>query len=175
LQCDSRLACSDKDILNCAEKEVDVVIYAKRPTSSRDRERCYCILRDLHNLVADWNNPPQRSTRLTPHSKSPTTSESQACTSNWDLSNAYYVAVTPALAFPRHVCAPIMCYIVYTIHSCNHWIPQPQTNNGPILRICDEAEKLRLGHPCPETQREHKVVNRSQGMCNGCLWTKVSK
>ncbi|KAF2830085.1 hypothetical protein CC86DRAFT_285750 [Ophiobolus disseminans] len=68
-----------------------------------------------------------------------------------------------------------MCYIIYTLHVCNHWIPQPQTNNGPILRICDEAEKLRLGHPCPETQREHKVVNRSQGMCNGCMWKKVVK
>ena len=69
----------------------------------------------------------------------------------------------------------IMCYIVYTIHVCNHWIPQPQPNNGPILRICEEAEKLRLGHPCPETQREHKVMNRSQGMCTGCMWKKVSK
>lgn len=68
-----------------------------------------------------------------------------------------------------------MCYIVYTIHVCNHWIPQPQPNNGPILRICEEAEKLRLGHPCPETQREHKVNNRSQGMCTGCMWKKVSK
>lgn len=68
-----------------------------------------------------------------------------------------------------------MCYIVYTLYVCNHWIPQPQKNNGPVLRICDEAEKLRLGHPCPETQREHKVVNRSQGMCTGCLWQKVCK
>ncbi|CAE7025925.1 hypothetical protein PTTW11_03990 [Pyrenophora teres f. teres] len=51
----------------------------------------------------------------------------------------------------------------------------PQPNNGPMLRICEEAEKLRLGHPCPETQREHKVMNRSQGMCTGCMWKKVSK
>lgn len=66
-----------------------------------------------------------------------------------------------------------MCYITYTLHKCNHWVPQPQENNGPILRICEEAEELRLGHPCPETQREHQVVNRSAGLCKGCMWKKV--
>lgn len=68
-----------------------------------------------------------------------------------------------------------MCYIEYTLHKCNHWIPMPQTNNGPILRICKQAEDYRLGHPCPETQREHKVMFRSEGVCKGCMWNKVSK
>ncbi|KAF2130867.1 hypothetical protein P153DRAFT_374709 [Dothidotthia symphoricarpi CBS 119687] len=67
-----------------------------------------------------------------------------------------------------------MCYIEYTLYVCSHWIPQPQPNNGPVLHICKEAEELRFGSPCPETQREHRVVNRSQGMCTGCLWKKVS-
>jgi hypothetical protein len=65
--------------------------------------------------------------------------------------------------------ARTMCYIQYTLHSCNHWIPQPQKGNGPILRICKTAEELRLGSPCPDHQREHKVVIRSQGMCPKCL------
>ncbi|KAF2257243.1 hypothetical protein BU26DRAFT_527336 [Trematosphaeria pertusa] len=68
-----------------------------------------------------------------------------------------------------------MCYILYTLHVCNHWVPQPQPDNGPILRKCEEAETFRLGGVCPETKREHRVVNRSQGMCNHCLWKKVSK
>ncbi|KAF2848829.1 hypothetical protein T440DRAFT_381826, partial [Plenodomus tracheiphilus IPT5] len=58
-----------------------------------------------------------------------------------------------------------MCYIVYTLHKCSHWIPQPHPDNGTYLRICDEAEKLRLGHPCPEPPREHRVETVSQGLC----------
>lgn len=51
----------------------------------------------------------------------------------------------------------------------------PQKNNGPILRMCDQAEKYRLGHPCPESQWEHNVMFRSEGVCKGCMWKKVSK
>ncbi|KAF2740929.1 hypothetical protein EJ04DRAFT_423817 [Polyplosphaeria fusca] len=67
-----------------------------------------------------------------------------------------------------------MCYILYTLHICNHWVAQPQPGNGPVLRICEEGEKMRLGGPCPQ-KTEHRVANRSQGMCDGCLWKKVSK
>jgi hypothetical protein len=101
--------------------------------------------------------------RRVPHARLSTTRQTPPCLNQYDR-------VQP-VEFPI---VPNMCYIVYTIHVCNHWIPQPQPNNGPILRICDEAEKLRLGHPCPETHREHKVMNRSQGMCTGCMWKKVS-
>ncbi|KAF2749049.1 hypothetical protein M011DRAFT_323602 [Sporormia fimetaria CBS 119925] len=65
-----------------------------------------------------------------------------------------------------------MCYILYTLHSCNHWVPQAP-KNGPVLRICKESEEMRLGRPCPEI--EHKVENRSQGMCDDCLWKKVTR
>ncbi|KAF2689061.1 hypothetical protein K458DRAFT_292240 [Lentithecium fluviatile CBS 122367] len=68
-----------------------------------------------------------------------------------------------------------MCRILYTIYSCNHWVPQPTPGNGPILRLCETAETMRLGAPCPTPDREHKVENRSQGMCDHCLWKKVSK
>ncbi|KAF2873239.1 hypothetical protein BDV95DRAFT_490840 [Massariosphaeria phaeospora] len=70
-----------------------------------------------------------------------------------------------------------MCYILYTLHVCNHWVPQPQPGHGPskerLLRICEESEAMRLGNPCPTT--EHRVSSRSQGMCDSCLWKKVSK
>ncbi|ORY06243.1 hypothetical protein BCR34DRAFT_490250 [Clohesyomyces aquaticus] len=66
-----------------------------------------------------------------------------------------------------------MCYILYTLHKCNHWVAQPQPGNGPILRICSDAETLRLGRPCPET--EHRVENRSQGLCDGCMWNGITK
>ncbi|CAI6258242.1 unnamed protein product [Periconia digitata] len=67
-----------------------------------------------------------------------------------------------------------MCNIFYTIHSCNHWVPQPAPGNGPILRLCPMAEVNRLGSPCPVSQRTHIVQNRSQGLCERCLWKKVS-
>ncbi|KAF2017396.1 hypothetical protein BU24DRAFT_343284 [Aaosphaeria arxii CBS 175.79] len=69
-----------------------------------------------------------------------------------------------------------MCYILYTLHICGHWIPQPtpgNAGNGPVLRICKESETMRLGRPCPDT--EHKVANRSQGMCDPCLWKRVKE
>ncbi|KAF2005319.1 hypothetical protein P154DRAFT_425292 [Amniculicola lignicola CBS 123094] len=66
-----------------------------------------------------------------------------------------------------------MCFIHYTLHACNHWVPQPKPGNGPILRICEEAETMRLGSPCPNT--EHKVANRSQGVCEKCMWKKLLK
>lgn len=69
-----------------------------------------------------------------------------------------------------------MCYILYTLHVCGHWVPQPtpgKAGNGAVLRICESSEINRLGRPCPET--EHKVANRSQGMCDGCLWERVKQ
>ena len=66
-----------------------------------------------------------------------------------------------------------MCYILYTLYICQHWVPVPQPGNGPILRICKHAETQRLGRPCAET--EHNVDTRSQSMCQKCLWNKVSK
>jgi hypothetical protein len=42
-----------------------------------------------------------------------------------------------------------------------------------MLRICAEADEKRLGRPCPET--EHKVANRSQGMCGQCLFKRVTE
>ncbi|PSN68812.1 hypothetical protein BS50DRAFT_490618 [Corynespora cassiicola Philippines] len=66
-----------------------------------------------------------------------------------------------------------MCSILYTIHSCNHWVPQPSPGNGPMLRICDHSDTNRMGVKCPEIK--HEVANRSQGLCDGCLWKKVSK
>lgn len=69
-----------------------------------------------------------------------------------------------------------MCHINYTLYVCGCWVPQPQTNNGPVIRLCKDAEELRLGHPCPVTERiEHIITNRSQGLCKGCLWKKVSQ
>lgn len=66
-----------------------------------------------------------------------------------------------------------MCTIQYIIYRCEHWIPQPQRPNGEVLRICRQAEEERLGFACPQTQREHKVIDRSQGVCRDCMWKQV--
>ncbi|PVI05907.1 hypothetical protein DM02DRAFT_54536 [Periconia macrospinosa] len=67
-----------------------------------------------------------------------------------------------------------MCEIFYTLYSCGHWVPQPSQGNGPFVRLCPEAESHRLGQACPETQLKHIVKNRSLGMCDQCLWIKVT-
>ncbi|KAH9865100.1 hypothetical protein IAQ61_009046 [Plenodomus lingam] len=67
-----------------------------------------------------------------------------------------------------------MCYFVYTLYKCSHWIPQPNPADGLYLRLCKEAETLRLGRPCPDTIRDHRVETVSQGMCKQCMWEKVS-
>ncbi|KAJ4994388.1 hypothetical protein SVAN01_00217 [Stagonosporopsis vannaccii] len=67
-----------------------------------------------------------------------------------------------------------MCTIQYIIYNrCEHWIPQPQGPNGEILRICRQAEEERLGFACPETQRDHDVIDRSQGYCRACEFRHV--
>lgn len=92
------------------------------------------------------------------------------------LSNPLHCQLILQLSFgPLLLKIRAMCDIHYTLHSCGHWIPQPQPNNGPILRLCKTAEHNRLGSPCPISQRRHEVMNRSQGMCQRCLWKKVSK
>jgi hypothetical protein len=68
-----------------------------------------------------------------------------------------------------------MCRVLYTIHSCNHWVPLPAPGNGPKLRLCETAGTMHLGPPCPPTNHEHEVAYRSQGPCRDCLWKKVSK
>ncbi|KAF2622621.1 hypothetical protein BU25DRAFT_415113 [Macroventuria anomochaeta] len=66
-----------------------------------------------------------------------------------------------------------MCTIHYIVYTCQHWIPQPQRPSGEILRICRQAEEERLGFACPETQRDHEVIDRSQGVCRDCMWRQV--
>lgn len=68
---------------------------------------------------------------------------------------------------------PTMCTVQYTLYSCEHWVPEPQMPDGEVLRICKQAEEERLGFACPQTQREHKVVNRSQGPCRNCMWKNI--
>lgn len=68
---------------------------------------------------------------------------------------------------------PTMCTVQYTLYSCEHWVPEPQRPDGEVLRICKQAEEERLGFACPQTQREHKVVNRSQGPCRDCMWKNI--
>ncbi|KAF1359982.1 hypothetical protein EJ07DRAFT_117948 [Lizonia empirigonia] len=66
-----------------------------------------------------------------------------------------------------------MCTIHYIIYACDHWIPQPTTADGEVLRICRQAEEERLGFACPQTQRAHQAIYRSQGLCKNCLWERV--
>lgn len=66
-----------------------------------------------------------------------------------------------------------MCYILYTLHTCNHWVPEPTPGNGLVLRICEHSEEMRLGRPCEKI--EHKVSTRSQRICEKCLWERVKE
>ncbi|XPS72235.1 hypothetical protein M3J09_004402 [Ascochyta lentis] len=66
-----------------------------------------------------------------------------------------------------------MCTVQYIIYACEHWVAQPQRLDGEVLHLCRQAEEERLGFPCPETQREHKVIDRSQGLCKSCMWESV--
>lgn len=67
-----------------------------------------------------------------------------------------------------------MCTIQYIIYNaCRCWVPQPYGPNGQLLRICRQAEEERLGFACPDSQREHDVIARSQGSCKECMWKQV--
>jgi hypothetical protein len=69
-----------------------------------------------------------------------------------------------------------MCEIHYTLYACGCWKPLPQPGTKTMLRLCKVSESNRLDMPCKEKDGlEHKVVNRSQGMCDACLWKKISK
>lgn len=69
-----------------------------------------------------------------------------------------------------------MCEIHYTLYACGCWKPLPQPGTKTMLRLCKVSESNRLDMPCKEKDGlEHKVVNRSQGMCDQCLWKKISK
>ena len=61
-----------------------------------------------------------------------------------------------------------MCFIYYIMYDrCDHWVEQCLPNGEPV-RLCRQAEEERLGFACPQTQREHVVVERSQGFCKDC-------
>ncbi|KAF9737905.1 hypothetical protein PMIN01_03188 [Paraphaeosphaeria minitans] len=69
-----------------------------------------------------------------------------------------------------------MCEIHYTLYACGCWKPLSQPGTKTMLRLCKVSESNRLDMPCKEKDGlEHKVVNRSQGMCDACLWKKISK
>ena len=62
----------------------------------------------------------------------------------------------------------IMCKIHYIMYNrCEHWVEQCLPDGG-CVRLCRQAEEERLGFPCPSTQREHIVIERSQGFCKNC-------
>lgn len=66
-----------------------------------------------------------------------------------------------------------MCFIYYIMYDrCDHWVEQCLPNGEPV-RLCRQAEEERLGFACPQTQREHVVVERSQGFCKDCEFRHV--
>ena len=66
-----------------------------------------------------------------------------------------------------------MCFIHYIMYDrCDHWVEQCLPNGEPV-RLCRQAEEERLGFACPQTQREHVVVERSQGFCKDCEFRHV--
>ncbi|KAF1978221.1 hypothetical protein BU23DRAFT_451127 [Bimuria novae-zelandiae CBS 107.79] len=69
-----------------------------------------------------------------------------------------------------------MCEIHYTLYSCGCWKPIPQSGTREMLRLCKVSEERRLDIPCKEKDGlQHRVVNRSQGMCDKHLWKEISK
>lgn len=73
--------------------------------------------------------------------------------------------------------AELMCEIHYTLYSCGCWRATPEPGTKEMLRLCEVAVEKRLGMPCKEKDRgvQHKVVTRSQGMCDKHLWKEISK
>lgn len=69
-----------------------------------------------------------------------------------------------------------MCEIHYTLYSCGCWTPIPQPGTKEMLRLCKVSKEERLEMPCKEKNGlGHRVVNRSQGMCDKHLWKEISK
>jgi hypothetical protein len=83
----------------------------------------------------------------------------------------YYASFTSNRILPQRSFK--MCYIQYIMYDrCEHWVKQCLPNGEPV-RLCRQAEEERLGFACPDTQRVHVVVERSQGFCKGCEFTHV--